>query len=176
MNNPPAGEAALVEAGELTDIAFTLNGAAARTAVLPRQSMVDVLRQTFRLTGTHIGCEQGVCGACNILVDGKVVRGCLMLAVQADGADLVTIEGLTASGAIADLQRAFVVRNALQCGFCTSGMLMTAHELLQQVPTPQRALIRATISGNLCRCTGYHAIVDAVETAACARRELCHES
>jgi len=171
MDNPDTEAPNCVAAGARTGIAFTLNGAAVQIEVAPRQHMADVLRQVFDLTGTHLGCEHGVCGACNILVDGRVVRGCLMLAIQADGADVVTIEGLSASGAIADLQETFVRRNALQCGFCTSGMLMTAHALLQQDPMPQRSVIRETISGNVCRCTGYHAIVDAIETAAQERGE-----
>jgi carbon-monoxide dehydrogenase small subunit len=171
MASLPKAEPIPVEADEHVRIAFTLNGVSVQTDVLPRQHLADVLRQAFRLTGTHLGCEQGVCGACNILVDGKVARACLMLAIQADGADIFTIEGLTDSGIIADLQEAFVQRNALQCGFCTPGMLMIAHELLKQEPAPERKLIRETISGNLCRCTGYHAIIDAVETTARARRE-----
>lgn len=171
MDNPSIGEPGCVEADARTEIAFTLNGLAVHVEVMPRQHMADVLRQVFGLTGTHLGCEQGVCGACNILVDGAVVRGCLLLAIQADGADVVTIEGLSASGAIADLQDKFVQRNALQCGFCTSGMLMTAHALLQRDPAPQRPHIRETISGNVCRCTGYHAIVDAIELTAQQRRE-----
>jgi carbon-monoxide dehydrogenase small subunit len=176
MDSLPKVEPMLVEADERVVISFSLNGVSVQTEVLPRQHMADVLRQAFRLTGTHLGCEQGVCGACNILVDGQVVHACLMLAIQADGADIVSIEGLTDSGIIADLQEAFVQRNALQCGFCTSGMLMTAHELLQKESAPERAHIRETISGNLCRCTGYHAIVDAVETTARTRREARNAS
>jgi aerobic carbon-monoxide dehydrogenase small subunit len=171
MDNPDTEELNCVEAGARAEIAFTLNGAAVQIEVAPRQHMADVLRQVFGLTGTHLGCEHGVCGACNILVDGAVVRGCLMLAIQADGAQVVTIEGLSASGAIADLQDVFVRRNALQCGFCTSGMLMTAYALLERDPMPQRSDIRETISGNVCRCTGYHAIVDAIETVAHERSE-----
>jgi carbon-monoxide dehydrogenase small subunit len=171
MDNPPVTEPHRVEADARTEIAFVLNGAAVRIKVAPRQHLADVLRQAFGLTGTHLGCEQGVCGACNILVDGQVVRGCLMLAIQAHGAEVTTIEGLSASGAIKDLQDAFVRRNALQCGFCTSGMLLTAHALLQHDLKPQRSHIRETISGNICRCTGYHAIVDAIETTASERSE-----
>src|ERR1700722_18067757 len=162
MANHSVSELECVETDTCTEIAFTLNGAAVKTEVEPRQHIADLLRYGFGLTGTHLGCEQGVCGACNIIVDGEVVRGCLMLAIQADGADVVTIEGLSESGAIADLQDAFIRRNALQCGFCTSGMLMTAQALLQREPMPQRSYIRETISGNICRCTGYHAIVDAI--------------
>jgi len=116
------------------------------------------------LTGSHLGCEHGICGACSVRVDGKVVRGCLMLAVQADGAEVETIEGLTETGEITDLQENFVTRNALQCGYCTPGMLMTIAELLRDPKPASREEIRAYLSGNYCRCTGYHAIVDAVET------------
>ena len=158
-----------LEPGQSTEIAFRLNGRSVRTIVSARQNMADVLRIAFRLTGTHLACEQGVCGACNILADGEVVRGCLMLAVQADGRSIVTIEGLSESGGIADLQQAFVERNALQCGFCTAGMLLAAHGLLRSCPDPDRAQIRDGISGNVCRCTGYHAIVDAIEAVAIAR-------
>ena len=134
-----------------------------------RQHLVDFLRTDLGLTGAHIGCEHGVCGACSVRVDGAVVRGCLMLAVQADGAEVVTIEGLDESGEIADLQEAFVARNALQCGFCTPGMLMTAAELLREAVPRSRDEIRAFLSGNYCRCTGYHAIVDAVEATLTRR-------
>jgi aerobic carbon-monoxide dehydrogenase small subunit len=171
MGDPSVAAPECVEADASSEIAFNLNGAGVRIAVAPRQHMADMLRQAFGLTGTHLGCEHGVCGACNILVDGHVVRGCLMLAIQADGTDVTTIEGLSESGAIADLQVAFVQRNALQCGYCTPGMLMTAHALLQRDPMPQRSDIRETISGNVCRCTGYHAIVDAIEIAASERRK-----
>ena len=129
-----------------------------------RQHLVDFLRLELGLTGSHLGCEHGICGACSVWVDGLVVRGCLMLAVQADGGDVTTIEGLTETGEIADLQKNFVDRNALQCGFCTPGMLMTLAELLRKPELSSREEIREHISGNYCRCTGYHAIVDAVET------------
>jgi carbon-monoxide dehydrogenase small subunit len=135
-----------------------------------RLHLADFLRHTLHLTGTHVGCEHGVCGACNVMIDGRSVRSCLTLAVQADGASIETIEGLTASGAIADLQREFVARNALQCGYCTPGMLATATELLSR-GTPTRMQIRDALSGNYCRCTGYQAIVDAVEAVAIARAE-----
>jgi carbon-monoxide dehydrogenase small subunit len=121
------------------------------------------------LTGSHIGCEHGVCGACTVRLDGAIVRGCLVLAAQADGAEVETIEGVTGSGEIADLQRAFVERNALQCGFCTPGILMCASELLTRKPTADRDAIREFISGNYCRCTGYEAIVDAIAATAAAR-------
>lgn len=151
------------------EITLTVNGERITRRVEPRQHLVDFLRAEMELTGTHVGCEHGVCGACTIRVDGQIVRGCLMFAVQADGARVETIEGLTDTGEIADLQKAFVERNALQCGYCTPGMLMTAAELLKHNPTATRAEIRAYLSGNYCRCTGYHAIVDAVETVGRAR-------
>jgi len=128
------------------------------------EQLVDFLRTDLGLTGSHLGCEHGICGACSVRVDGAVVRGCLMLAVQADGARVETIEGLTGTGEIADLQENFVARNALQCGYCTPGMLMTVAELLRDPEPVSREGIRAYLSGNYCRCTGYHAIVDAVET------------
>jgi carbon-monoxide dehydrogenase small subunit len=152
------------------EITVTVNGERVTRRVEPRQHLVDFLRIELQLTGSHVGCEHGVCGACTIRVDGTIVRGCLFLAVQADGAVVETIEGLTESGAIADLQAAFHTRNALQCGYCTAGMLLTADALLQAQPDADRAAIRAFISGNYCRCTGYHAIVDAIETVAEARR------
>jgi carbon-monoxide dehydrogenase small subunit len=130
---------------------------------------VDFLRETLALTGSHVGCEHGVCGACTVRVDGAIVRGCLMLAVQCDGARVETIEGLSDAGEIADLQSAFARRNALQCGFCTPGMLLAAQELLQVGGVPSRDQIRAHLSGNYCRCTGYQAIIDAVEAVARTR-------
>jgi aerobic carbon-monoxide dehydrogenase small subunit len=147
------------------DIAFTLNGKPVNATVDARLHLADFLRQTLRLTGTHIGCEHGVCGACNVMIDGRSVRSCLTLAVQADGAEVETIEGLTARHAVADLQREFVARNALQCGYCTPGMLVTAAELLSR-GKPSRTDIREALSGNYCRCTGYQAIVDAIEAVA----------
>jgi carbon-monoxide dehydrogenase small subunit len=154
---------------ETRTISLTVNGERVTRAVPVRQHLVDFLRSDLGLTGAHLGCEHGVCGACSVRVDGAVVRGCLMLAVQADGADVVTIEGLTDSGEVADLQEAFVARNALQCGFCTPGMLMTAAELLRDPAPMTREAIRTFLSGNFCRCTGYHAIVDAVETTLAKR-------
>lgn len=148
------------------EIEFVLNGKRQRCRVPVRRNLVDFLRQDAGLTGAHIGCEHGVCGACNVRVDGVVVRGCLMLAVQIDGSVVDTVEGMTASGELSELQQAFVARNALQCGYCTPGMLMTAAELLARNPCPNRAAIRHALSGNYCRCTGYQAIVDAVEAAA----------
>ena len=149
---------------ETSEITLTVNGDPITKTVNVRQHLVDFLRLELGLTGSHLGCEHGICGACSVWVDGLVVRGCLMLAVQADGADVTTIEGLTETGEIADLQKNFVDRNALQCGFCTPGMLMTLAELLRKSKLSSREEIREHISGNYCRCTGYHAIVDAVET------------
>jgi carbon-monoxide dehydrogenase small subunit len=145
------------------EIATTVNGAAVRKRVKARQHLADFLREELQFTGTHLGCEHGVCGACSVLVDGKVVRGCLMLAVQADGKRVDTIEGLSDSGVLADLQAAFAERNAAQCGFCTPGMLLTAHEMLATPDVESRQDIREFISGNFCRCTGYEPIVDAIE-------------
>src|SRR5438034_1308132 len=151
------------------EVAVTVNGEDVRERVDARKTLVDFLREELALTGSHVGCEQGVCGACGVRVDGVVVRGCLMLAVQCDGARVDTIEGVADSGEIADLQQAFVARNALQCGYCTPGMLLTAQELLAGGGVPTREQIRAHLSGNYCRCTGYQAIVDAVEAVARAR-------
>ncbi|MBM3622883.1 MAG: (2Fe-2S)-binding protein [Alphaproteobacteria bacterium] len=150
-------------------VTLTVNGERVSRRVAARAHLVDFLRDTLDLTGTHVGCEHGVCGACTVRVDGMAVRGCLMLAVQADGAVVETVEGLTDRGAIADLQEAFLARNALQCGFCTPGMLITIAELLEREAAPSRAAIREAISGNYCRCTGYQAIVDAVERTLAAR-------
>ena len=149
---------------ETLPISLTVNGEQVDVTVPVRMNLVDFLRSELGLTGSHVGCEHGVCGACSVRVDGVVVRGCLMLAVQADGADVVTIEGVTDAGEIADLQENFVARNALQCGYCTPGMLMTAAELLKAGKPASREDIRGFLSGNFCRCTGYHAIIDAVET------------
>ena len=154
---------------ELLQIDLMVNGERVMRSVPVRQHLVDFLRVELGLNGSHIGCEHGICGACSVRVDGAVVRGCLMLAVQADGSEVVTIEGLTESGEIADLQAKFVDRNALQCGYCTPGMLITAAELLKQDKPTSRDDIRTFLSGNYCRCTGYHAIVDAVEDTLKAR-------
>jgi carbon-monoxide dehydrogenase small subunit len=151
-------------AEETRPVALTVNGERIERTVPVRQHLVDFLRLELGLTGSHLGCEHGICGACSVRVDGVVVRGCLMLAVQADGTDVVTIEGLDQTGEIGDLQAAFVERNALQCGFCTPGMLLTAAELLGEERPMTREEIRVFLSGNYCRCSGYHAIVDAVET------------
>lgn len=144
------------------DISLTVNGEAITARVPARLNLVDFLRQTQGLTGSHVGCEHGVCGACTIMVDGHSVRGCLMLAVQADGAEIVTVEGLAESGRSAALAEAFTRRNALQCGFCTPGMLATALEYIDTGGTADRTAIREAISGNYCRCTGYQAIVRAI--------------
>ena len=145
------------------DVALTVNGVAVRRRVEPRQHLVDFLRDELGLTGSHTGCEHGVCGACTVRVDGQIVRGCLMLAVQADGCRVETVEGLSDSGELAKLQKAFHEKNALQCGFCTPGMLLAAQELVLQKRKMKREEIRDHISGNYCRCTGYQAIVDAIE-------------
>ncbi|MFZ5691526.1 MAG: (2Fe-2S)-binding protein [Pseudomonadota bacterium] len=155
------------------DISLTVNGETLSAQVEARKSLVDFLREDLSLTGSHVGCEHGVCGACTVRVNGEIVRGCLILAVQCDGAKVETIEGVSDTGEISDLQDAFEKRNALQCGFCTPGMLLTAQELLAHAEacgkTPSRDDIREHISGNYCRCTGYHAIIDAVEAVALAR-------
>jgi carbon-monoxide dehydrogenase small subunit len=145
------------------DITLTVNGTQVTRRVEPRQHLVDFLREELGLTGSHLGCEHGVCGACTVRVNGEIVRGCLMLAVQANGCSVDTIEGLTDSKELAPLQKAFHERNALQCGFCTPGMLMAAQDLLKQKKKASREEIREHISGNYCRCTGYQAIVDAIE-------------
>jgi carbon-monoxide dehydrogenase small subunit len=155
---------------QMIDVTITVNGEAVTRRVEARQHLVDFLREELQLTGSHVGCEHGVCGACTLRVDGRIVRGCLMLAAQADGLRVDTIEGLTEDGEIVDLQDAFLQRNALQCGYCTPGMLLTAAELLATRPNPTRAEIRAYLSGNYCRCTGYQAIVDAIEAVARRRQ------
>jgi len=150
-------------------IALMVNDEHVTAHVSPRTHLADFLRDHLGLTGTHLGCEHGVCGACTVRLDGDIVRGCLVLAVQANGAVVETIEGLSDSGEIADLQEAFRNRNALQCGYCTPGMLIAVQELLRQQSNPSRETIREHLSGNYCRCTGYHAIVDAVEATVRAR-------
>jgi carbon-monoxide dehydrogenase small subunit len=151
-------------------LSLEVNGERVDAHVLPRVNLADFLREHLHLTGTHVGCEHGVCGACTVRVNGEIVRACLMLAVQAHGASVQTVEGLSDSGEIADLQDAFRNRNALQCGYCTPAMLMAAQDLLKQQPAPGRDQIREHLSGNYCRCTGYHAIIDAIEATANARR------
>ncbi|PAY04539.1 (2Fe-2S)-binding protein [Bradyrhizobium sp. UFLA03-84] len=152
-------------------VSLLVNGEPIDAFVLPRLNLADFLRENLKLTGTHVGCEHGVCGACTVRIDGEIVRSCLMLAVQAQGASVETIEGVSDSGEIADLQAAFRERNALQCGYCTPGMLMTAQDLLKHTPEPDRQAIREHLSGNYCRCTGYQAIVDAVQATAKTRAE-----
>jgi aerobic-type carbon monoxide dehydrogenase small subunit (CoxS/CutS family) len=148
-------------------ITVTVNGAAHARAVEPRLSLADFLRHELALTGTHLGCEHGVCGACTVLVDGLSARSCLMLAVQADGQEITTVEGLSPSdGSLSPLQQAFTEKHALQCGFCTPGILSTATELLRDVPNPDEKQVREGLSGNLCRCTGYQSIIEAVLLAA----------
>jgi aerobic-type carbon monoxide dehydrogenase small subunit (CoxS/CutS family) len=147
-----------------------LNGKSVTRRIEPRLHLVDFLREEMGLTGSHLGCEHGACGACTVRVEGRIVRGCLMLAVQANGKRVDTIEGMSDSGELAQLQQAFHQRNALQCGFCTPGMLLAAQDLITRQPDAEREDIRAHLSGNYCRCTGYQAIVDAVEEVLVARR------
>ena len=150
------------------EITLTVNGQRYSGATDVRQSLVDFLRETCNLTGTHVGCEHGVCGACTVLLNGEGVRSCLVLAVQADGADVLTVEGLAHDGELHPLQEAFWEHHGLQCGYCTPGMLMSALELLEEDPNPTEAAIREAISSNLCICTGYVNIVRAVQSAAAA--------
>ena len=150
---------------------LTVNGTAVTRRIAARQHLIDFLREELGLTGSHVGCEHGVCGACTVRVDGTIVRGCLMLAVQADGRRVDTIEGLSDSGELAELQEAFHRRNALQCGYCTPGMLVAAQDLVANYPGASREKIREHLSGNYCRCTGYQAIVDAIEEVLIARRK-----
>jgi carbon-monoxide dehydrogenase small subunit len=148
-------------------VELRINGVSRSADVEPRKTLLDVLRENFLLNGTHAGCEHGVCGACTILLDGEPVRSCLMFAVQADGYELTTIEGLApAPGELSVIQDAFCETHGLQCGYCTSGMILAAHALLQKTVTPTREDIVEAISGNICRCTGYGQIIEAVELAA----------
>jgi len=156
----------------LYSVSFEVNGTLREAQVTARLTLVDFLRDTLRLTGTHAGCEHGICGACSVLLDGEPVRSCLMYAVQADGCSITTIEGLAqADGTPAALQDAFCEAHALQCGYCTPGMIVAAHALLESNPAPEEREIREAIGGNLCRCTGYQQIVDAIRLAACKRGE-----
>jgi carbon-monoxide dehydrogenase small subunit len=153
-------------------VTLKVNGEEVHETIDVRQSLVDFLRERSGLTGSHVGCEHGVCGACTVRLDGLIVRGCLVLAVQCAGAEVETIEGVSDRAEIADLQQAFIARNALQCGYCTPGMLLTAQDLLANhcsAGVPSRVAIREYLSGNYCRCTGYQAIVDAVSAVAEAR-------
>lgn len=154
---------------DIVEVSMVVNGAPVTHRVPARRHLVDFLRDDLGLTGSHLGCEHGMCGACTVLVDGEMVRGCLMLAVQAQGARVDTIEGLSESGALAGLQKEFHERNAAQCGFCTPAMLITAAELVGRNPQATREQIRVHVSGNYCRCTGYQAIVDAIFAACQAR-------
>jgi len=151
------------------DISLTVNGAKIAKRVSARQHLADFLREELALTGTHLGCEHGVCGACTVRLNGQVIRGCLILAAQAGGGVVETIEGVSDSGVLADLQAEFLARNAAQCGFCTAGMLLTAQEFLAGGRIASRAEIRDALSGNMCRCTGYQAIIDAVEAVMKSR-------
>ena len=149
-------------------VRFEVNGRRVEVEVEPRLTLADCLRHRLRLTGTHVGCEHGVCGACTVIVDGAAVRSCLMLAVQADGGKIVTVEGLSRDDDLTPLQKSFRKHHALQCGFCTPGILMTAHALLTEEPDASKERIREVLSGNLCRCTGYISIVEAVLDARAA--------
>ena len=155
---------------DLHTVSMTVNGTPRRASVEARRSLADFLRHDVGLTGTHVGCEHGVCGACTVMVDGRSVRSCLMLAVQADGAEVLTIEGLADNGRLGTLQQAFWDNQGLQCGFCTPGMLIVSHRLLLENPTPTAEQVRVAISGNICRCTGYQDIVRSVLAAAEAGR------
>lgn len=161
---------------DLQSIRVVVNGESHQCSVAPREHLVDLLRERLGLKGTHLGCEHGVCGACTVEVNGRIVRGCLTLAVQTDGGRVRTIEGLSRSGEIRDLQEAFVRHNALQCGFCTPGMLMAAKELLEHRLNASRSEVREWISGNYCRCTGYHAIVDAICEVLQQRRNVASKA
>jgi aerobic-type carbon monoxide dehydrogenase small subunit (CoxS/CutS family) len=152
-------------------VSFEVNGQAVSVEVEPRMTLVDCLRHVLRLTGTHVGCEHGVCGACTILVDGAAVRACLLLAVQAEGSKVVTIEGLSNDHELTPLQASFRRHHALQCGFCTPGMITTAHALLSEEPDADADRIREVLSGNLCRCTGYISIIEAVLDARAAYKK-----
>ncbi len=147
-------------------VTVTVNGERHRHTVEPRKTLADFLREDCALTGTHLGCEHGVCGACTVIVDGDAVRACLMFAVQAEGADITTVEGLAPDGGLSPVQEAFREEHGLQCGFCTPGFVVSVHAFLAQHPTPSREEIVEALSGNLCRCTGYQGIIRAVERAA----------
>src|SRR5262249_28182225 len=164
-----AGRCAATE--RLMPVAFTVNSKPVEVEVEPRTTLADCLRYALRLTGTHVGCEHGVCGACTVIIDGAAVRSCLMLAVRAEGSSIVTVEGLSQEDGLTPLQATFRKHHALQCGFCTPGMLTTAHALLSEEPDADEARIRSVLSGNLCRCTGYIPIIEAVLEARAAYRK-----
>ncbi len=151
-------------------ISLSVNGISYEASIEPRMTLADLLRGELALTGTHVGCEHGVCGACTVLLDGRAVRACLMLAVQADGASLTTVEGLETDGELHPIQQAFVEEHGLQCGFCTPGFLMTVHELLENSPDPSDDQIRDALGGQVCRCTGYQSILRSVRLAAAKLR------
>lgn len=157
------------------NVSFELNGKNVEVDVPPRTTLVDCIRHHFMQTGTHVGCEHGVCGACTVIVDGDAVRSCLMLAVQASGAKVTTVEGLTPAEGLSPLQASFRKHHALQCGFCTPGFLTTAHALLTQEPDADKERIRHVLSGNLCRCTGYISIIEAVYAARSAYAKTADE-
>jgi carbon-monoxide dehydrogenase small subunit len=167
---PRRGAARAPGGPALITVRLTVNGRAVERAVPDRRSLADFLREDLGLTGTHVGCEHGVCGACTVLVDGRSARSCLLFAAQLEGAAVTTIEGLTPADGPSALQAAFRDCHALQCGFCTPGMIVASHELLVENPSPTRAEIREALAGNLCMCTGYVNIVRAVERAAAAGR------
>ena len=152
------------------EVRLTVNGTSYEAFVEPRMTLVDMLRVELGLTGTHVGCEHGVCGACTILLEGQAVRSCIMLAVQADGASLMTVEGLSPDGHLHPIQEAFMERHGLQCGFCTPGFLISVYELLQHTPDPSDDEIRDALGGEICRCTGYQSIMESVRLAAAKMR------
>jgi len=152
-------------------LTLTVNGTAYDCEIESRMTLADCLREKLDLTGTHLGCEHGVCGACTVIVDGAAVRSCLMFAVQAQNTEITTVEGLADGDTLSDLQQAFHDNFALQCGFCTPGFLITAETILAENPSPSRAEVRSAISGNICRCTGYVSIIDAILDTAARRRE-----
>jgi len=156
---------------EYRSIEVKVNGQTYRRHVQPRTLLSDFLREDLRLTGTHVGCEHGICGACTVLMNGQSIRSCILLAVQADGADLTTVEGLASNGTLHPVQEAFWENHGLQCGFCTPGFLITAVELLERNPDPTEEEVRIGLSGNICRCTGYQHIVESVLSAAAAMRK-----
>ncbi|WP_286886535.1 (2Fe-2S)-binding protein [Aneurinibacillus sp. UBA3580] len=171
-DSPMTTKTSKIDGSKLKSITLTINGKESTVWVEPRMLLSDVIRDEIGLTGTHVGCEHGICGACTIIMDGRPVRSCLVFAVQADNSTILTVEGLAGEdGTLHPLQDAFWEKHGLQCGFCTPGMLMTAYHFLEENPNPSREEVREGISGNLCRCTGYQSIVDAVEHAAKIMRQ-----